>query len=107
MEQAMTLFEASVRLQPDDYMHSQAVVTCQHLKRYEDALRHAQVALKINPLPEYHLDVGSALVAERRESKCGGRLAVGARWRNERDTLLLAGNLVGARLRAMTAAAGL
>ena len=33
-------------------------------------------------------------------SKCGGRQAAGARSRNERDTLLLAGNLVGARLRA-------
>ena len=51
-----------MRLQPDDYTHSQAVVTCQHLKRYDDALRHARAALRINPLPEYHLDVGSALV---------------------------------------------
>lgn len=29
MERAMEYFEASVRLQPDDYTHSQAVVTCQ------------------------------------------------------------------------------
>ena len=62
MERALQYFEASVRLQPDDYTHSQAVVTCQHLKRYADALRHAQAALKLNALPEYHLDVGSALV---------------------------------------------
>jgi len=63
MERAMDLFRASVRLQPDDdYTHSQAVVTSQHLKRYDDALWHARAALKIKPLPEYHLDVGSALV---------------------------------------------
>lgn len=59
----MELFQASVRLQPDDdYAHSQAVVTSQHLKRYDDALWHAQAALKVHPQPEYHLDVGSALV---------------------------------------------
>lgn len=63
MERAMDLFQASVRLQPDDdYTHSQAVVTSQHLKRFGDALWHAQAALKVKPLPEYHLDVGSALV---------------------------------------------
>ena len=62
MERAMDLFEASVRLHPDDYTHSQAVITCQRLSRHDDALRHAQAALRLNPRPEYDLDVGSALV---------------------------------------------
>ena len=81
-EQALEYFEMSVATGPDDYTHSQvclwpqtlpffqmdsaviegtgvqAVVTCNQLRKYECALRHAEAAHGLNPGdPNHHRDV--------------------------------------------------